>query len=194
MAIELDRFGPLLKSQDDIDVAGPAAAERDGFLDMVADGGALGARRNIDMDREEPLPEDRLIGPGPRASLRAIRAASRAARCGPPSSKRPSASRSERVVSSVAEGFPAGRFAAAEPQLLGLLGGEQQRGDAGVLVRAVAEGLRGAAAAGAPEVALALFDRHVIGRLLRRDWFGHLSSLPSPLLVSRAGGQRETRD
>src|SRR5947209_814430 len=69
MAIELDRFGPLLKSQDEIDVAGPAAAERDGFLDMVADCGALGAPRNIDMDREEPLAEDRLIGPGHRDKI-----------------------------------------------------------------------------------------------------------------------------
>src|SRR5947207_15183820 len=69
MTIELDRFGPLLESQDDINVAGPAAAERDRFLDMSADRGAFGAPRNIDMDREEPLAEDRLIGPGHRDEI-----------------------------------------------------------------------------------------------------------------------------
>src|SRR5436189_262590 len=80
MTIELDRFGPLLESQDDIDVAGPAAAERDGFLDMVADGGALGAPRNIDMDREEPLAEDRLIGPGHRDEIPEVESAGAARR------------------------------------------------------------------------------------------------------------------
>src|SRR3954453_14877770 len=80
MTIELYRFGPLLESQDDIDVAGPAAAERDGFLDMVADGGALGAPRNIDMDREEPLAEDRLIGPGHRDEIPEVESAGAARR------------------------------------------------------------------------------------------------------------------
>src|SRR5437868_14532315 len=80
MAVELDRFGALLESQDDIDVAGPAAAERDGFLDMVADCGAFGAPRNIDMDREEPLAEDRLIGPGYRDKIPEVEGAGAARR------------------------------------------------------------------------------------------------------------------
>src|SRR5438270_4077926 len=80
MTIELYRFGPLLESQDDIDVARPAAAERNGFLDMVANGGALGAPRNIDMDREEPLAEDRLIGPGHRDEIPEVEGAGAA--CG----------------------------------------------------------------------------------------------------------------
>src|SRR3977135_1304081 len=69
MTIELDRFGPLLESQDDIDVARPAAAERDGFLDMVADGGALGAPRNIAMNGEPPRAAARCLGPVPREKI-----------------------------------------------------------------------------------------------------------------------------
>src|SRR5438067_8625309 len=81
---------------------------------------------------------------------------------------------SQRVVGTVAERFPLGRLAAAEPQLFGLGGDIGHRHDAGIFVRAVAERLRLTATAGAPEVALALFDGDVIGRLLRRNRCGHL--------------------
>src|ERR1700676_5047931 len=84
----------------------------------------------------------------------------------------------------VAERLAAGCPAGAEPQPLGLLGGEQHRGEPGALVRAVTKRLRAAAPASAPEVALAFLDGDIIGRLLRRDRLVHLSSLASPLLLS----------
>src|SRR5438046_3115065 len=106
----------------------------------------------------------------------------------PPAAARPRGYRahqeSERVVGSVAARLAAGRFAAAQPDFFCLLGDKGNRGNAGDLVRAVAERLVAATAASAPEVALAFFDGDVVGRLLRRDWCFHLSSLPSPLLVS----------
>src|ERR1051325_1777054 len=80
MAIELDRFGPLLKSEDDVNVAGPAAAERDRFFDMVADRSAFGGRRPLDRDREEPLAVDRLIGPGQRNKIPEVETAGAARR------------------------------------------------------------------------------------------------------------------
>src|SRR6266581_2599601 len=92
--------------------------------------------------------------------------------------------RSERLVRAVAEGLAAGRLAAAQPDRTGLLRGEGKRGEADFLVRTVAEGLVAAVPAGTPEVPLAFLDGGLIGRLLRRDRFGHLSSLPSPLLMS----------
>src|SRR5437660_3393170 len=91
---------------------------------------------------------------------------------------------SERIMGSVAERLAARRLAAAQPDFFGLLGDEGHRGQAGVLVGAIAERLIAAAAASAPEVPLALFDGDVVGRFLRRDRCVHLSYLPSPLLVS----------
>src|SRR5439155_20482112 len=92
--------------------------------------------------------------------------------------------RSDRLVRAVAEGLAASRLAATQIDRAGLLRGKGERGEADFLVRAVAEGLVAAAPAGAPEVPLAFFDGGLIGRLLRRDRFGHFSSLPSPLLMS----------
>src|SRR5262249_36159965 len=101
-------------------------------------------------------------------------------------------------VGSVAERLVPGRLAAAEPQFLGLAGEVGDRGHAGALVRAVTEGLIAAAPASAPEIPLALLDGEIVGRLLRRDRSVHLSSLPSPLLVSgalrpRASGRGDFR-
>src|SRR5438552_16124928 len=72
VAVELDRLGALLEPEHDRRFAGPAAAERDCFLDMIADRGALRARRNLDMNREQPFSEDRLIGPGHRDEIPSI--------------------------------------------------------------------------------------------------------------------------
>ena len=77
------------------------------------------------------------------------------------------ASGSQGVVRTVAEWLAAGRLAPAEPNLLGSLGGERDRGQPGPLMRAVAEGLRGAAPARTPEVSLAGLDIDAIGLFLR---------------------------
>src|SRR5437764_5075309 len=129
MAVELDRFGALLKSQDDIDVAGPAAAERDGFLDMVADRGALGARRNIDMDREEPLAEDRLIGSGHRDKIPEVESTG-AARRGAAFADNDNVKReTHRVAGAIAFGLDLAQQAVErDPWRLVRLAGREQRG------------------------------------------------------------------
>src|SRR5439155_8813484 len=76
LAIELDGFGALLKTEDDAQIAGRPAAERNGFLDMVADRGSPGVFRDRDTDRKLPLAEDRLIGPRHRDKIAEVRGAS----------------------------------------------------------------------------------------------------------------------
>src|SRR6516164_8177802 len=77
------------------------------------------------------------------------------------------ASGSQGVVRTVAERLAAGRLAAAEPNLFGGLGGKRDRGQSGAFMRAVAEGLRCAAAACAPEVPLPGLDVDAVGLFLR---------------------------
>src|SRR5690349_14292026 len=97
---------------------------------------------------------------------------------------RQSATASQGVVGPVAERLAAGCLAAAEPNLFGRLGGERDRRQSRVLMRAVAERLRGAAPAGAPEIALSGLDIDAIGLFLRGYRSVHPSSLPLPLIVS----------
>ena len=77
------------------------------------------------------------------------------------------ASGSQGVVRTVAERLAAGRLAPAEPNFLGGLGGKRDWSQPGALMRAVAEGLRGAAAACAPEVPLPGLDIDAVGLFLR---------------------------
>src|SRR5215472_13052519 len=95
----------------------------------------------------------------------------------------------EAVMGPVAERRLARGLATAEPELPVLLRGVHHRRDAGALVRAVAERLSLAASAGAPEIALARFDGDAVRRLLRWDRSVHLSSPPSPLLLSAPAAQ-----
>src|SRR5713226_7219231 len=74
---------------------------------------------------------------------------------------------SQAVVRTVAERLAGGRFAAAEPDLFSRLGSERNRRQPGALMRAVAEGLRGAAPAGAPEIPLTGLDGDAVGLFLR---------------------------
>src|SRR5436309_844310 len=69
VAVEVDDFGVLLKAEHDAEIAGSAAAERDRFLDMIGDAGALGVGGDRDADREGPLAEDRLVGAGHRDKI-----------------------------------------------------------------------------------------------------------------------------
>ena len=80
----------------------------------------------------------------------------------------------------VTEGLGLGLFAAAEPQGLGLLGFVHHRHELGARVRPIAKRLFLTTPAGAPEVLLARFDGHHIGRVLRCNGVGHLA-LPSEL-------------
>src|SRR4029077_6241812 len=96
------------------------------------------------------------------------------------SRKAPSAPRSARravasqaLVRTVAERLAAGGLAAAQPDLLGRRGSERHGGEAGPLVRAVAEGLVGAASARTPKIPLAGLDIDAVGLFLRGDGFGH---------------------
>src|SRR5260370_34633712 len=93
------------------------------------------------------------------------------------------AQRSQAVVGTVAVRLAAGRLAAAEPDLFGRLGGERDRGQPGVLVRAVAKRLAGAAPAGAPEISLAGLDSDAVGLFLCWDRFAH-SVFPVVALAS----------
>src|SRR6185437_12558684 len=105
--------------------------------------------------------------PEQAASARASTARSAAA---PPRAGRPlTAPRSQLVVRAVAERLAGGRLAAAQPDLAGCLGLEHHRGEAGALMGAVAEGLRRAAPAGAPEIFLAGLDHGGVRRLLGRN-------------------------
>src|SRR5918912_2864220 len=72
VTVEIDRLGALLKPKHNREVAGPAAAERDCLLDMIADRGAFCAGRNLDMDRKQLFAEDRLVGPGHRDEIPGI--------------------------------------------------------------------------------------------------------------------------
>src|SRR5690348_8945900 len=64
MLVEVDDFGVLLKTQQDIEIRPFAPVERDGLLDVIGDAGAfLGAVEN-DADRERPFADYRLIGSG----------------------------------------------------------------------------------------------------------------------------------
>src|SRR5881227_2196525 len=114
MAVELDRFGALLKSQDDIDVAGPAAADRDGF---------------IDMDREEPLAEDRLIGSGHRDKIPEVESTG-AARRGAAFADNDNVKReTHRVAGAIAFGLDLAQQAVErDPWRLVRLAGREQRG------------------------------------------------------------------
>jgi len=80
-------------------------------------------------------------------------------------------------VGPVAERRRGAVLAAAEIDGLGLGGFEFQRREAASLVAAIAEGLIGALAAGAPEVALSGFDGNGIGGLL---WNGGSGMVGSP--------------
>src|ERR1700730_2613179 len=80
---------------------------------------------------------------------------------------------SQALVRTVAERLAAGRLAAAQPDLLGRRGGERHGGEAGPLVRAVAEGLVGAASARTPKIPLAGLDIDAVGLFLRGYGFGH---------------------
>src|SRR5205814_7688218 len=129
MAIELDRFGPLLESQDDVDVAGPAAAERDGFLSMGGAGGALGAPRNIDMAREEPLAEDRLIGPGHRDEIPEVESAGAARRRATFADKDDIKRETHRVAGAIAFSLDLAQQAVkCDPRRLVRLAGREQGG------------------------------------------------------------------
>src|SRR5271155_1140443 len=99
------------------------------------------------------------------------------------------ASGSQGVVRTVAERLAAGRLAPAEPNLLGDLGGKRDRSQPGALMRAVAEGLRGAAPAGTPEVPLAGLDIDAVGLFLRGYRTFHTFSPASALAsVTVLGG------
>src|SRR5689334_13857570 len=100
---------------------------------------------------------------------------------------------SEPVVRAVAEGLGARPLAAAEPDLLCRGYGERRGRDAGAAVRAVAERLRFAAAAGAPPIFALGFDGDGIRALLRRDRLAHLALTRPPRLYCRARSTRRRR-
>jgi hypothetical protein len=79
----------------------------------------------------------------------------------------------EFFVAAVAKNRIGAMLATAEVRGLGFSGLEFYRRESGALVAAIAEGLVGAPAAGAPEVALAGFDFDGIGTLLSNRWFWH---------------------
>src|SRR5207302_10637310 len=60
------------KADDDADTAGRPAAERNAFLEMIADRRPPGVVRDRDAHRELPLAEDRLIGPCHRDKIAEI--------------------------------------------------------------------------------------------------------------------------
>src|SRR5260370_30559314 len=99
---------------------------------------------------------------------------------------------SQGVVRPVAERLAAGRLAPAEPNLLGGLGGKQDRGESGAFVRAVAEGLGGAAPACAPEVPFPGLDIDAVGFFLRGYRTVHTFSPASALasVIVLGGGRR----
>src|SRR5438105_13127337 len=91
----------------------------------------------------------------------------RESRSAPRSARRAVASQA--LVGAVAERLAAGRLAAAQPDLLGRRGGERHGGEAGPLMRAVAEGLISAASARTPKIPLAGLDIDAVGLFLRGD-------------------------
>ena len=62
LAIELDGFGALLKADHDAEIAGRPAAERNGFLEMIADRRPPGVVRDRDVARGNRAP--RLLSAG----------------------------------------------------------------------------------------------------------------------------------
>src|SRR6266446_3598996 len=64
LLVEVDHFRALLKADDDVEIGALAAAERDRFLDVIGDAGALPRSVEDDAYRKRPLAEDRLIGAG----------------------------------------------------------------------------------------------------------------------------------
>ena len=74
-------------------------------------------------------------------------------------------------MGAVAKGRVFGVFASTEKDGLGFSSFELEWGDAGTGVGAVAEGLIGALAAGAPEIGFAGFDGSRDGGFLRNDGF-----------------------
>jgi hypothetical protein len=79
----------------------------------------------------------------------------------------------EFLVATVAEDRLGAVFATAEVCGFGFRGIELYGREFGAFVAAVAEGLAGAQAAGAPEIAFAGFDFNSVGTLLGNGWFGH---------------------
>src|SRR3984893_12444236 len=62
--VEVDHLGALLKADDDVEIRALAAAERDRFLDVIGDAGALSRSVEDDPYRKRLFAEDRLIGAG----------------------------------------------------------------------------------------------------------------------------------
>src|SRR5271165_1716091 len=97
---------------------------------------------------------------------------------------------SQGVVRTVAERLAAGRLAPAEPNLLGRLGGKQDRGQSGAFVRSVAKRLRGATPTRTPEVPFSGLDIDAVGLFLRGYRTVHTLSPASALasVTVRGGG------
>src|SRR5437016_11873933 len=64
LLVEVDDLRALLKADDDVEIGALAAAERDGFLDVIGDAGAPSRSVKGDAYRKRLLAEDRLIGAG----------------------------------------------------------------------------------------------------------------------------------
>jgi hypothetical protein len=79
----------------------------------------------------------------------------------------------EFLVATVAERRMSCVLATAKVDCFGFSGVVLYGRESGALVAAVAEGLAGAQATGAPVVALSGFDFDGIGTLLGNGWFGH---------------------
>jgi hypothetical protein len=69
MLVEVDDLGGLLEAEIDGEIGSFAAIERDRFLDMVGDAGALLRRVEDDAHRERLLAENRLIAAGHRHEI-----------------------------------------------------------------------------------------------------------------------------
>src|SRR5260370_41081393 len=69
MLVEVDDLRALLKPDDDTEVAGSAAAQRDDFLDMIGHPGPPRIGRDRDMDGERPLAGNRLVASGYRHEI-----------------------------------------------------------------------------------------------------------------------------
>jgi hypothetical protein len=67
--VEIDHLRALLEPDEDAEIRGLAAAERDRLLDVIGDAGALLRRVKRDPYRERLLAEDRLIGAGHRHEI-----------------------------------------------------------------------------------------------------------------------------
>src|SRR3984893_6219222 len=67
--VEVDHLGALLKADDDVEIGALTAAERDRFLDVIGDAGALSRSVEDDAYWKRLLAEDRLIGAGDRDEI-----------------------------------------------------------------------------------------------------------------------------